>query len=454
MLQTVRAILSALEERLDEPTARGLAASVTASIRAGAIQSGDQLPPIRTVARELCVSPTTVNAAWGLLQRSGLIHSDGRRGTRITADRHPGSLRYRQALPAERGLDLDLANGVPDPDLLPDLVPALQGLTTTSSPGGYLNTRVLPALIDQLRADWPYQAEAFSVVDGAMDAVDLVARALVRPGDRVVLECPTFPPVLDLMQSLGANVVGVTVDGEGMVPDELAEALQRPAALVFLQPRGQNPTGASLSPERVEQLAQVIGSAGVPVLEDDAAGAVANTASVSLGDRIPDLVIHARSYSKSHGAELRLAAVSGTHSMIAEIEGLRQFGQGWTSRILQQILLNFLSDPASRACVDAARTEYARRGEALRCALRELDVTARDGDGINVWVPVADESAALLRLSAEGIAVAPGSPFTTTTCDQQHIRVSVGLLREDVEAVANLIAVAAATPAWRASRRV
>lgn len=446
-------LLSRLEERLDEGTARGLARSVTAAIRAGDLKSGDRLPPIRTVARELCLSPTTVNHAWAMLRRSGVVHGAGRRGTTVTANGHPGSSRYRQALLAEHDFDLDLANGIPDPELLPALAPALRGITTTASPGGYLRNRALPELLEQLRADWPYEAQAISIVDGAMDAVDLVARALVRPGDRVIVECPTFPPVLDLMESLGADVVGVTVDSQGMRPDELATALDRPAAMVFLQPRGQNPTGASLTSQRARELVGAIRASGVPVLEDDAAGSVATTPPISLGRWVPDQVIHARSFSKSHGAELRLAAVSGTQAMIDEIEGLRQFAQGWTSRILQHILVNFLADPESTACVEKARAEYTRRAQLLRTALRRHGVDVCDGDGINVWVPVADEAAALMRLSADGIAVAPGSPFTTTACDQQHVRVSIGLLRQGHEEVAELIARAAALPGWRAASR-
>lgn len=448
----MRNLLSALEERLDEATAKGLAMAVTRAIRADEIRSGDRLPPIRTVARELCLSPTTVNVAWGLLRRSGMIQTDGRRGTTVTADRLPGSLRYRRALPTEDDFELDLADGIPDPDLLPELGVALRDITTSASPGGYLRNRALPALIELLEADWPYSAEAFSIVDGAMDAVDLVARALVRPGDRVVVECPTFPPVLDLMESLGARIIPVTVDEQGMRPDELAKALVRPAVLLFLQPRGQNPTGASITRQRIDDLVPLIRPSGVTVLEDDAAGSVAMTPPISLGRCLPAQVIHARSFSKSHGAELRLAAVSGTQAAINEIEGLRQFAQGWTSRILQRALLNFLSDERSSARVESARVEYGERADRVRRALRQHGVEVQDGDGLNIWVPVVDESAALMRLSMDGIAVAPGSPFGCGPADP-HIRISIGLLREGYEEVAQAVARAAQTPGWRAVGR-
>ena len=84
---------------------------------------------------------------------------------------------------------------------------------------------MLPELRGLLRADWPYDAEELTVVDGAMDALDLVSRSLLRFGDRVVVEHPCFPPLLDLLESIGAEVVGVPIDDEGLLPDALAAAL-------------------------------------------------------------------------------------------------------------------------------------------------------------------------------------------------------------------------------------
>ena len=109
-----------------------------------------------------------------------------------------------------------------------------------------------------LRADWPYEAEEFAIVDGAMDALDLVTRSLIGFGDRVIVENPTFPLLLDLIEATGADVIGVPVDDEGLIPAALAEALQTAATAVILQPRAQNPTGASLGVVRAEELAKIV----------------------------------------------------------------------------------------------------------------------------------------------------------------------------------------------------
>ncbi|HLQ84735.1 MAG TPA: GntR family transcriptional regulator, partial [Salinisphaeraceae bacterium] len=119
----------------EEPTALGVARAVSRAIRDGVLAPGTKLPPIRAVACQLQLSPTTINSAWNLLARSGAIHTDGRRGTTI-ADVRSGSRRYQRALDGHRLFTLDLSAGIPDARLLPDLAPALQHLTTTATPGG------------------------------------------------------------------------------------------------------------------------------------------------------------------------------------------------------------------------------------------------------------------------------------------------------------------------------
>ena len=109
------ATLTALEARLDSPSAKGLAHAVSATIRDGLLVAGDRLPPIRTVAAELALSPTTVSAAWALLARSGTVATDGRRGTTVLDHRAGGTVRYRAALDRPSTFDHDLSTGVPDP---------------------------------------------------------------------------------------------------------------------------------------------------------------------------------------------------------------------------------------------------------------------------------------------------------------------------------------------------
>jgi DNA-binding transcriptional MocR family regulator len=446
------AVLSALEERLEEPTSKGLAHAVSAAIRDGVLDAGDRLPPIRTVAAELALSPTTVSAAWGLLARSGTVATDGRRGTTVLDQRGtPAGGRYRRAVEHPAAFALDLSTGVPDPDLLPDLGPALRAMTSAPPTGSYLDDPVLPALAEVLRADWPAPTVELTVVDGAMDAMELVVRTALRFGDRVVVEDPGFPPLLDLLESVGVQVVGVPLDEEGLRLDPLREALTHPVRAVFLQPRAQNPTGVTMTAARAADLADLLDGTATLVVEDDSAYGLSTSSLTSLARWRPDHTVHVRSFSKAYGPDLRLAAVSAPAELHRAISARRQLGQGWSSRLLQQVLVGLLTGAGSRRQVATAASRYAARRAELVARLHELGVEVGGSEGLNVWVPVHDETAAVVRLASQGIGVAAGAPFRVAADDAGRVRVTVGLVREDMARVAEAIAVAA-TAGTRVSR--
>ena len=450
----MRRLISALEERLDTPTAKGLAQAVSRAIRDGELGAGDQLPPIRRLAEELMISPTTVSSAWQLLARSGTIRSDGRRGTTVAPTQRGGE-RYSRALRHESEVTLDLSTGVPDAALLPELAPVLAGLPGRSTPSSYLDDPVLPRLRDVLAQDWPYAAEDLIVVDGAMDALDLISRTLLRPGDTVLVESPGFPPMLDLLEDRGVDIFGVPLTETGLDLDAVEAALARRPAALFLQPRGQNPTGVSLTPTRARRLAALLQGHDVVVVEDDSSGPISSSTPISLGAWIPDQVLHIRSFSKSHGPDLRLAAVSGPESLLSPVRHARALGQGWSSRLLQHVLAALLEDPEAVRQVSRARAEYTRRRELVVGRLRELGVDVPGTDGLNIWVPVRDESAAVLRLASQGIAVTPGSPFAVESRPgpEGHVRVTTGLVRDGHAELAERIADAARTGSWTAQQR-
>jgi DNA-binding transcriptional MocR family regulator len=447
-------MLSSLRALLTEPTARGLAEAVGRAVGDGALAPGSKLPPVRAVAAELRMSPTTVSAAWQLLRRAGTIQTDGRRGTVVAESRTGGPGRYRAALRGRAGFRLDLSTGVPDPRLLPAL-PALAGLSP--APGSYLDEPVLPALAALLRSAWPFPPDRLAVFDGAMDAIDQIASSLLRLGDRAIVESPCFPPLLDLLDALGVQAVGVDTDEQGMLPGRLRAALSSRPAVAFLQPRALNPTGASWSASRAASLAAALAShPRVYAVEDDSAGDVASSPLHSIGAHLPRQTIHVRSFSKSHGPDLRLAAVSGPATVLDPILERRLLGQGWTSRLLQQLLVDLLTSPSSVAAVSHARSEYARRRHLVISALGAAGISLPPGDGLNIWLPVADEQSALITLASSGIAAAAGAAFTpagsTPSGGTPHLRITVGLIAADHAAVAARLAEAARSPALAVPR--
>ena len=434
-------------------SARGIAAAVGRLISSGELVVGQRLPTVRELSKQLGVSPTTVSEAWQSLAAVGAIDARGRQGTFVRPPTGPASpRRYRRITEGSGHFALDLSTGTPDPALLPDLSPVIARMSRQSLTSSYLDDPVLPGLGERIRTDWPFEPQELTIVDGAMDALDRVAGAVVRLGDRVVVEHPAFPPLLDLLDQMGAEVIGVDMDDEGMVPEHLQDALNAGVRAVFLQPRAHNPTGITMSARRAARLADVLATTEAIIVEDDHSGDIASSALASIGAHLPHRTVHIRSYSKSHGPDLRLAAVGGAADVVAAVANRRLLGPGWSSRILQSLLLEMLDHSPTIAAVAAARAEYARRRSTVTSVLDGAGVAYTGTDGINLWVSVADERSALLTLAARGIGAAPGEPFMVND-DAPCLRITVGLIDRDIEHVAELLAEAAGKNPLRSGQR-
>jgi len=439
---------------INDRSARGIATAIGRMISSGELAIGAQLPTVRQLSRKLGVSPTTVGEAWRSLAEVGAIETLGRNGSFVRQPTGPGGpRRYRQvaADSDHRGhFALDLSTGTPDSTLLPDLRTALARVSSQTLTSSYLDHPVLPQLEEALRHRWPFVPEELTVVDGAMDALDRIAQVVVRLGDRVVVEHPTFPPLLDLLEKIGADVIGVEVDAQGLNISALTAALEQKPTALFLQPRAQNPTGVTMTAQRAQQIADAIVASGhsesITIIEDDHAGDIAVGELNSIGNHLPTRTVHIRSYSKSHGPDLRLAAVGGSGDVISAAANRRLLGPGWSSRILQAVLLELLDDQATLDSLSYARSEYSRRRQEVVQILNERNVFSTGSDGINLWVRVSDERSALMTLAAQGIGAAPGTPFLVNT-HPDSMRLTVGLLgaASDLEATAQAIASAANT---------
>jgi DNA-binding transcriptional MocR family regulator len=431
----------------DARSARRIAAVIGRMITAGELPVGIRLPTVRELSGRLGVSPTTVSEAWRSLADVGAIEARGRNGTFVRPPTGPGGpRRYRRITEGPGHFELDLSSGTPDPSLLPDLGPVVSRVGKQSLTSSYLDHPVLPALEEELRRSWPFAPEAITLVDGAMDALDRVAQVVLRLGDRVVVEHPSFPPLLDLLDQLGCAIVPVDVDDDGPSVTGLREALGDGAVrAVFLQPRAHNPAGVRLTARRARALAELLDGTDTIVVEDDHANDISATELVSVGAFLPGRTVHIRSYSKSHGPDLRLAAVGGAGEVVTAVANRRRLGPGWSSRILQALLLELLQDPATPEVMATARAVYARRRAIVSDALGAAGVAVSGRDGINLWMRVANERSAVVALATRSIGVAPGEPFLVRP-DDDHLRVTVGLITgpdDHVAAVADHLAQAA-----------
>jgi DNA-binding transcriptional MocR family regulator len=357
-----------------------------------------------------------------------MVTTDGRRGTRVSA-RPPLP---PPAPPAPVAGAPDLSSGNPDPALLPPLRPALSRLEVEH--GLYTERPGLPRLLELAAADLGedrIEAGSLCVVSGALDGIERVLGAHLRPGDRVAVEDPGFPRVFDLIGALGLMPEPVAVDDSGPLPDALERALASSPRALILTPRAQNPTGAALDEQRARDLRAVLRDRpDLLVIEDDHAGAVAGVPALTVCE--PDhrdswAVV--RSFSKPLGPDLRLAVVAGDPTTIARVLGRQLVGQGWVSHVLQGLAAELLSAPQTESQLRHARDAYSARRAALIEALAGHGIEAHGRSGLNVWVPVPDELATVGSLQQAGWAVAAGQRFRLRS--SSAIRVTVATLRED-----------------------
>ncbi|MFJ9929269.1 aminotransferase class I/II-fold pyridoxal phosphate-dependent enzyme [Streptomyces misionensis] len=427
------------EYRIEGRGAAEIAADVERAVGAGQLRPGQALPPMRELATRLGVNPNTVAAAYRTLRERGVIETAGRRGSRVRPKPvTTGRDQLRVEVPPGAR---DLSTGNPDPALLPRLAPALAAAAGAGDrrPVLYGDDPVDPELARIARAELDADGvpEApLTVTSGSLDAIERVLAAHLRPGDAVAVEDPGWGSVLDLMPALGLSTVPVTVDDDGPCPDGLARALAAGARALILTTRAQNPTGAAVTAERAAALRAVLREhPGTLLIEDDH------------GHGIVDVPLHPlagttrhwaflRSAAKAYGPDLRLAVLAGDPVTVDRVCGRQRLGPGWVSLLLQRAVVQLWAGGA----VDrtAVAGSYRARREPLIDALARRGVEAHGRSGMNVWIPVPDETTAVARLLQSGWGVAPGARFRLA--GPQAVRVTVSpLTPADIEPLADAI---------------
>lgn len=350
----------------------------------------------------------------------------------------------------DRPAMLSMAGGLPSPELLPTdrlrlaADEVLSRHVTARRAAQYSASEGLGELRDVLAARLACDVDDVTVTTGSQQAVDLVVRAVIDPGDVVVVESPTYLGSLQAFRSHGAEVVSVPGDGSGMRVDRLAEMVGRGLVprLVYVVPNFANPTGATMPLDRRVALVELAARHGFVVLEDDPYGELRWR-----GESLPSLcelaagtgaaVASAGSASKVLAPGLRVGWMRAPGWLASAVVRLKQSTDLHTSSLDQLLVAHVLADGAFMAGhVAAIRSVYASRSRALVDALRTrlgdvLQLDEPDG-GMFVWAHRRDGASTVPWFAAaldHDVAFVPGGAFSPDPAGGRRIGSPAAALR-------------------------
>jgi GntR family transcriptional regulator / MocR family aminotransferase len=399
------------------------------ALRGGRLRPGDRLPPSRALAADLGVSRATVSTVYERLAAEGHLEARVGAGTFVSdvappTRRRPASaaLRPRRtwtASPqpvsgAEPTPPYDFRVGIPDPSLFPfDAWRRLLGAQTRRGvePGTYAEPEGHPALRAAIARHLAYsrgvQADPDDVLvtHGTQQALDLVARVLLEPGDVVAVEDPGYPFALDLFASHGARVVPVPVDHDGLV----VEALPRRARLVFTTPSHQFPLGSPMSLPRRLALLEYADRNDTAVLEDD------YDSEFRFVERPLDplyrlddhgRVVYVGTFSKSLIPSLRAGYLVAPPSLRQALRAARQLSDGYGEPAPQLALARFIDDGLLARHVRAAAKVYAERRRLVLEGVGHLGLeVAPSAAGLHLTAYCDDAPSVARRGRTTGVAL-------------------------------------------------
>ncbi|GAA3547119.1 aminotransferase-like domain-containing protein [Nocardioides daeguensis] len=423
--------------------------------------AGAQLPSSRRLVAEYGASPVTVQKALRRLVAEGLVESRPGVGTFVCAARPARGRDFGWQSAALRSPRADLArvtglrtpppgvqalhDGYPGPDLLPErlvrtaLGRAARGAAATSRPSAaglpelraWFATELADATPAHLGVVTPNDVV---VTPGSQSALASIFRALVAPGQPLLIESPTYWGAIQAARQADVEPVPVPSDGQGPDPAEVDRALRETGARAFYaQPSFANPTGAHWSLERGSEVLEVVRAHGAFLVEDDWAhdfGIDADLRPVAARDDAGH-VVYVRSLTKSVSPAIRVAAVIARGPARDRILADRAAESMYVSGLLQQAALEVVSDPAWRTHLRRLRGQLRERRDLLVAAVAEhapsLTVDVVPPGGLHLWARLPDgtDGEQVVRdCAADGVWVAAGDEWFPAEPTAAYLRLT------------------------------
>lgn len=438
----------------EKPRYLAIADVIAEDLRNGRLAPGDRLPPQRALADALELDFTTIARGYNEAQRRGLIESRVGNGTFVRgpapavgdaeAAREPVAQPVAPCQPAVRGprrrraadLSMNLPPEIEDPALLARM---RQGLT-----------EVAEDLVDLLRyqefgglpeerqagADWLARrgltapVERLLVCPGTHSALLAVLGSLAKAGDVLCAEALAYPGLRGLAAQLGLELVGLPMDGEGILPDAFAEVCRtRAPKALYCNPTLNNPTTITSPADRRKALIEVARRHNVAIIEDDAYGALPVGGPPPLAALAPDLVFHIGGLSKSLGAGLRIAyLVVPEARRIWQLSAYLRATTVMASPLTAALATRWITDGTADAMLDAVRAEAAARQRVARALLPVTD-TGSKPEAFHLWLPLPPDwsrSSFAATLRAADIGIVVSDAFAVSGPPPEAVRVCLG----------------------------
>ena len=282
------------------------------------------------------------------------------------------------------------------------------------------------------------------VTTGSQQALDLIGKTMISPGDKVIVEAPTFLATIQCFRLYGADIIGAPIDADGVDVDQLEKliALHKPK-LVYLIPTFGNPSGATLSLERRKRILQIAAQTQTLVVEDDPYGELyfgkePPPSMLALSEGVPgsrDWLSHCGSFSKILSPGLRVGWMIAPAALLANATMCKQFSDAHTSNLTQAIAAHYLSLNRLDAALAVVRETYAKRAEVMAESLRRelgdaISFNQPQG-GMFFWARLtgargqASNAAEFAKRAIDkGVAFVPGAPFFAHDPDLATLRLS------------------------------
>ncbi|WP_026435655.1 PLP-dependent aminotransferase family protein [Acidovorax sp. JHL-9] len=352
----------------------------------------------------------------------------------------PGIISFAGGFPDSAMFDVDGIRAASNAALAEEPGAALQYGATE----GYNPLREQLAAFMASKGAKDVAADNLIVTTGSQQALDLLGKTLISPGDKVIVEGPTFLATIQCFRLYGAELISAPIDGNGVKTDELEKLIaEHQPKFVYLIPTFGNPSGAMLSLERRKRVLEMAVKHNTVIVEDDPYGdlyfgeapppSLLNLSASVPGSR--ELLVHCGSLSKVLSPGLRVGWMIASAELLAKATMCKQFSDAHTSTFAQATAAQYLKAGRMPATLAHVRKVYAERaqamGDALRSDLGDAIEFVQPQGGLFVWArltgaggKVADGNVLAKRAIDKGVAFVPGTPFFCANPDHATFRLS------------------------------